>query len=121
MEQYLEPGKQSPEELIAELREPATPAGEDAARPVGDRREGGDRRDRRRDRGGDRRRSWRATATTRGCREYLSSRRGRSYLRMTLRNRTLVDALIDRAIGTDDATPEADAAPETPSQNHQGA
>ena len=33
---------------------------------------------------------------------------------MTLRNRTLVETLIDRAIGTDDATAEADAAPETP-------
>jgi trigger factor len=33
--------------------------------------------------------------------EYLTSRRGRSYLRMTLRNRTLVDTLIDRALGTD--------------------
>ncbi len=32
--------------------------------------------------------------------EYLTSRRGRSYLRMTLRNRTLVDTLIDRALGT---------------------
>jgi hypothetical protein len=34
-------------------------------------------------------------------REYLTSRRGRSYLRMTLRNRTLVDTLIDRALGGD--------------------
>jgi len=33
--------------------------------------------------------------------EYLTSRRGRSYLRMTLRNRTLVDTLIDRALGPD--------------------
>jgi hypothetical protein len=30
-------------------------------------------------------------------RGYLASRRGRSYLRMTLRNRKLVDGLIDRA------------------------
>jgi trigger factor len=42
-------------------------------------------------------------------REYLTSRRGRSYLRMTLRNRTLVDTLIERALGTDPA-PTADAA-----------
>jgi trigger factor len=34
-------------------------------------------------------------------REYLASRRGRSYLRMTIRNRTLVDTLIERALGTD--------------------
>ena len=40
--------------------------------------------------------------------EYLTSRRGRSYLRMTLRNRTLVDTLIDRALGTD--APAAGAA-----------
>ena len=38
--------------------------------------------------------------------EYLASRRGRSYLRMTLRNRTLVDTLIDRALGTDAAASE---------------
>jgi trigger factor len=42
-------------------------------------------------------------------REYLTSRRGRSYLRMTLRNRTLVDTLIERAIGTD-PTASTDAA-----------
>ena len=39
-------------------------------------------------------------------REYLNSRRGRSYLRMTLRNRKLVDTLIERALGTE---PEANA------------
>ena len=37
-------------------------------------------------------------------RDYLASRRGRAYLRMTLRNRKLVDTLIDRALGR-----EADA------------
>jgi trigger factor len=42
-------------------------------------------------------------------REYLTSRRGRSYLRMTLRNRTLVDTLIDRALGTDAVPAEASA------------
>ncbi|HEU4798227.1 MAG TPA: hypothetical protein VFT63_04815, partial [bacterium] len=30
-----------------------------------------------------------------------TSRRGRSYLRMTILNRTLVDTLIERALGTD--------------------
>ena len=40
-------------------------------------------------------------------REYLTSRRGRSYLRMTLRNRTLVDSLIDRAVGPSDAAAPA--------------
>ncbi len=42
--------------------------------------------------------------------EYLTSRRGRSYLRMTLRNRKLVDTLIERALGTDAS---AGAAPDT--------
>jgi trigger factor len=45
-------------------------------------------------------------------REYLSSRRGRSYLRMTLRNRKLVDTLIERALGTGSET-DASAAPES--------
>jgi FKBP-type peptidyl-prolyl cis-trans isomerase (trigger factor) len=44
--------------------------------------------------------------------EYLTSRRGRSYLRMTLRNRKLVDTLIDRAIGPE--TPAAEAASSAP-------
>jgi FKBP-type peptidyl-prolyl cis-trans isomerase (trigger factor) len=49
-------------------------------------------------------------------REYLTSRRGRSYLRMTIRNRTLVDTLIDRALGTDaSAEPAADPEPVTAS------
>ena len=39
--------------------------------------------------------------------EYLTSRRGRSYLRMTLRNRKLVDTLIDRALGTDSSAASA--------------
>jgi trigger factor len=44
---------------------------------------------------------------------YLTSRRGRSYLRMTLRNRKLVDTLIDRALGTDStAVPAASASEE---------
>jgi FKBP-type peptidyl-prolyl cis-trans isomerase (trigger factor) len=44
-------------------------------------------------------------------REYLTSRRGRSYLRMTLRNRKLVDTLIERALGTGSEA-DASAAPE---------
>ena len=44
-------------------------------------------------------------------REYLTSRRGRSYLRMTLRNRTLVDTLIDRALGPTEPDAEAASAP----------
>jgi FKBP-type peptidyl-prolyl cis-trans isomerase (trigger factor) len=46
-------------------------------------------------------------------REYLTSRRGRSYLRMTLRNRTLVDSLIERAAGPASAqTPDAEPSAE---------
>jgi trigger factor len=44
-------------------------------------------------------------------REYLTGRRGRSYLRMTLRNRKLVDTLIERALGTG-TDADAAAAPE---------
>jgi trigger factor len=35
--------------------------------------------------------------------EYLTSRRGRAYLRMTLRNRRLVETLVDRALGGETA------------------
>jgi trigger factor len=100
MEQYLELSRQLPEELATELREPAsrrvksllvlsaiaekegidaspeqveTEMAEQLARYDDDAR----------------------------LREYLTSRRGRSYLRMTLRNRTLVDTLIDRALGNE--------------------
>ena len=45
--------------------------------------------------------------------EYLGSRRGRSYLRMTLRNRKLVDELISRA--TEQATEQATGEPATES------
>jgi trigger factor len=43
---------------------------------------------------------------------YLTSRRGRSYLRMTLRNRKLVDTLIDRALGIDDVAAAPASAPD---------
>ncbi len=56
-------------------------------------------------------------------REYLTSRRGRSYLRMTIRNRTLVDTLMDRALGTDasedappNPEPESAQPPEQPQE-----
>jgi trigger factor len=117
MEQYLELAKQTPEELMAELREPAsrrvkvllvlsaiaekegidaTP--EEIQAEIDDQlaRYGNDAQ----------------------LAEYLGSRRGRSYLRMTLRNRKLVDTLIDRALGTDASAAEAapsaseDAVPE---------
>ena len=109
MEQYLALAKQSPEELATELREPATrrvktllvlsaiaeKEGIDASdaeieAEIADQlgRYGEDAK----------------------LREYLTSRRGRSYLRMTLRNRTLVDTLVERALGTDASAGEA---PET--------
>jgi trigger factor len=113
LEQYLALSKQTPDELIAELRDPATrrvktllvlsaiaeKEGIDASDADIDAEIGAQL-----ERYGDDAR----------LRESLSSRRGRSYLRMTLRNRTLVEALIDRAVGTDDAPAEAPAAPVTP-------
>jgi len=108
MERYLEMARQSPEELATELREPATrrvksllvlsaiaeKEGIDAT-PGEVEAEIADQLARYPDEP--------------RLREYLTSRRGRSYLRMTLRNRTLVDTLIDRALGTDAVPAEASA------------
>jgi trigger factor len=106
LDRYLELAKQTPEELAGELREPAsrrvkvllvlsaiaekegidaTDAEIDAEVAEQLARYGNDAK----------------------LNEYLTSRRGRSYLRMTLRNRKLVDTLIDRALGTDAAAAEA--------------
>ena len=108
IDRYLELARQTPEELMAELREPAsrrvktllvlsaiaeregidaTDADVDAEVEAQLARYPGEPR----------------------LREYLASRRGRSYLRMTLRNRKLVDSLIDRAAppaATEDAVTE---------------
>jgi trigger factor len=59
-------------------------------------------------------------------REYLTSRRGRSYLRMTIRNRKLVETLVDRALGTDasagePATDEPATAEDTEQQPEESA
>ena len=107
MEQYLEMARQSPEELAVELREPASRRVKTllVLSAIAE-KEGIDATDAEIDaeiasqleRYGDEPR----------LSEYLTSRRGRSYLRMTLRNRTLVDTLIDRALGTD--TPAAETA-----------
>jgi trigger factor len=100
MDRYLEMARQSPEDLATELREPASrrvksllvlsaiaeKEGIDAT-PEQVEDEIADQLTRYPDEP--------------RLREYLTSRRGRSYLRMTLRNRTLVDTLIDRALGTD--------------------
>jgi trigger factor len=104
MDRYLEMARQSPEELAAELRDPASrrvksllvlsaiaeQEGIDAT-PEQVEAEIAEQLARYPDEP--------------RLREYLTSRRGRSYLRMTLRNRTLVDTLIDRALGAS-ATPE---------------
>ena len=112
MEQYLDLAKQTPEELAAELREPASRRVKVllVLSAIAE-REGIDATDAEID----------AEIAEQLARydndqrlaEYLGSRRGRSYLRMTLRNRTLVDTLIDRALGTDGADADADAAAPT--------
>jgi len=114
MEQYLEMARQSPEELAIELREPASRRVKTllVLSAIAE-KEGIDASDAEIDaeiasqlgRYGDEPR----------LSEYLTSRRGRSYLRMTLRNRTLVDTLIDRALGTD--TPAAETAPSVSESN----
>jgi trigger factor len=108
LDQYLTLAQQSPEELTAELREPATrrvktllvlsaiaeKEGIDASDEQIDAEIAGQL-----ERYGD----------DAKLREYLTSRRGRSYLRMTLRNRTLVDTLMERALGTDASAEQAPA------------
>ena len=100
LEQYLEMAKQTPEELAAELREPASRRVKVllVLSAIAE-KEGVDATDTEID----------AEIADQLARypdsaelvEYLGSRRGRSYLRMTLRNRKLVDELMNRALGTD--------------------
>jgi trigger factor len=108
MEQYLALAQQTPEELTKELREPAERRVKTllVLSAIAE-KEGIDASDAQIDAeiaeqlaryGEDSR-----------LREYLSSRRGRSYLRMTIRNRTLVDTLIDRALGTTETDASAEA------------
>lgn len=112
LDQYLALSKQSPDELIAELREPATRRVKTllVLSAIAE-REGIDASDEQID-------AEIAEQLARyddepKLREYLTSRRGRSYLRMTLRNRTLVDTLIERALGTDSSSaPDIDPATE---------
>jgi trigger factor len=107
LDQYLELSKQSPEELGNELREPASRRVKTllVLSAIAE-REGVDATDAEID----------AEIADQLARhddpklgEYLNSRRGRSYLRMTLRNRKLVDHLIDRALGTDASEAKASA------------
>ena len=96
MEQYLELARQTPEELAAELREPASrrvksllvlsAIAEQEGIDASDEEIDAEIRDQLARYGDEPRLA-----------ESLGSRRGRSYLRMTLRNRTLVDSLIARA------------------------
>jgi trigger factor len=100
LDQYLALAKQSPQELGAELREPAGRRVKTllVLSAIAE-REGIDASDQEIDaeaadqlaRYGDEPK----------LREYLTSRRGRSYLRMTLRNQKLVEQLVERAIGAD--------------------
>ena len=110
MDQYLSLASQTPEQLSAELREPASRRVKTllVLSAIAE-KEGIDATDEQID-------AEIAEQLARfeddgKLREYLSSRRGRSYLRMTIRNRTLVDTLIERALGTD-ASPEAAATDE---------
>jgi trigger factor len=119
LDQYLALAKQTPEELTEELREPATrrvktllvlsaiaeQEGIDASDEAID-AEIGEQLER--------------YGEDAKLREYLTSRRGRSYLRMTLRNRTLVDTLVDRALGTDaSAGATAEAEPDAAESTEQ--
>jgi trigger factor len=109
LDQYLALAKQTPEELTSELREPASRRVKTllVLSAIAE-KQGIDATDAQIDaeiaeqlnRYGDESR----------LREYLTSRRGRSYLRMTIRNRTLVEALIERALGTDGAAAAPQAA-----------
>ena len=107
LDRYLELSRQTPEELMAELREPASRRVKtllvlsaiaekeevDATEAEIDAEVAG---------------QLSRYPDEPRLREYLASRRGRSYLRMTLRNRTLVDSLIDR-VAIPAATPEPGA------------
>jgi trigger factor len=130
MEQYLALAQQTPEELTKELREPAerrvktllvlSAIAEKEGIDATDQQIEAEIAEQLARYGEDSR-----------LREYLTSRRGRSYLRMTIRNRTLVDTLIERALGTSetDASAEAsapaepataEADPATPTESSEG-
>jgi len=116
MEQYLALSKQTPEELNSELREPATRRVKTllVLSAIAE-KEGVDATDA--DIDAEIAEQLARYDDDAKLRQYLTSRRGRSYLRMTLRNRTLVDTLIERALGTD-ASP---AAAESTEQSEESA
>jgi trigger factor len=113
MEQYLALAQQTPEELTKELREPAerrvktllvlSAIAEKEGIDATDQQIEAEIAEQLARYGEDSR-----------LREYLTSRRGRSYLRMTIRNRTLVDTLIERALGTSET--DAVAGPSAPTE-----
>ena len=124
LDQYLALAKQSPEELVAELREPASRRVKTLLilSAIAE-REGIDASDAEID-------AEAADQLSRygdepKLREYLGSRRGRSYLRMTLRNQKLVEHLVNRKLGTDSPSgageePPAEAATEPASPASTG-
>ncbi len=119
MDQYLALSKQSPEELTNELREPATRRVKTllVLSAIAE-KEGIDASDE--DIEAEIAAQLARYDDDAKLREYLTSRRGRSYLRMTLRNRTLVDTLIERAIGADPtAEPETTTAESEPEPTEQ--
>ena len=113
MDQYLALAKQTPEELLTELREPATRRVKTllVLSAIAE-KEGVDASDE--DIEAEIAEQLARYDDDPKLREYLTSRRGRSYLRMTLRNRTLVDTLIGRALGTDTPTETAPTGEPTP-------
>jgi trigger factor len=110
LDQYLQLSSQTPEELLAELREPASRRVKTllVLSAIAE-QEGIDATDAEVD--AEVERQLERYPDEPRLREYLGSRRGRSYLRMTLRNRTLVDSLIDRAAppAEPESQPEPDA------------
>jgi trigger factor len=96
IDRYLELARQTPDELMVELREPASRRVKTllVLSAIAE-QEGIDAADAEID--AEVERQLAIYPDQPRLREYLTSRRGRSYLRMTLRNRTLVDSLIDRA------------------------
>jgi trigger factor len=116
LDQYLQLSSQTPEELMAELREPASRRVKTllVLSAIAE-QEGIDADEAEID--AEIARQLERYPDEPRLREYLTSRRGRSYLRMTLRNRTLVDSLIERAAGpvptqAPDAEPSAEPSAE---------
>ncbi|MGH2357134.1 MAG: trigger factor [Candidatus Limnocylindria bacterium] len=109
LDQYLALAKQSPEELTTELRDPASRRVKTllVLSAIAE-REGIDATDAEID--AEIADQLERYENNTRLREYLGSRRGRAYLRMTLRNRKLVDTLIERALGTDAGAPPPETA-----------